>query len=401
MFHKYLQDLKKQLNGSLVKGKVSFTCDVWQASNIDTYFAVITHWIEAQPGKWELHAALIGFTCMNESHNGLRLGQALYKIIARIDLVNKYIGFFIFELMQDEKDVAKRVKIQELTLNETEWGNLKEFFDVLGVSDKVQQAFSSDTYPALYMGIPALEAMHVGLTRKHHKKVVEYYDRTGALDAYLDHKFKHLEKHWDRDFYQQAYDHLESIFASCHKEIYADGPSASSSKKSTSRLGQLLQELESSDKEDTMSTPRESIAESAAKPWKAEFIQWMEYNEWGMEGKDVMTWWGKNAARYPVWASLALDYLPIMASSVSSERAFSAAGITIIKHHNQLKGDIVESLQVLKCAIRKELLVKAPMPSSALEKELEEEEAVEMDDGRWEAAKVVSEEGKCFIYTKD
>jgi hypothetical protein len=49
------------------------------------------------------------------------------------------------------------------------------------------------------MGIPALEAMHAGLTRKHRKvserlhdpidaglqKVVEYYDRTGASDAYL------------------------------------------------------------------------------------------------------------------------------------------------------------------------------------------------------------------------
>ncbi|KIJ30124.1 hypothetical protein M422DRAFT_98919, partial [Sphaerobolus stellatus SS14] len=55
-----------------------------------------------------------------------------------------------------------------------------------------------------------------------------------------------------------------------------------------------------------------------------------------------------NAGRYPIWASLVLDYLPIMASSVLSEQAFSAAGITITKHHNWLKGDIVESLQVLK-----------------------------------------------------
>ncbi|KIJ35874.1 hypothetical protein M422DRAFT_103474, partial [Sphaerobolus stellatus SS14] len=55
-----------------------------------------------------------------------------------------------------------------------------------------------------------------------------------------------------------------------------------------------------------------------------------------------------NAHLYPVWASLALDYLPIMASSVSSERAFSAAGITITKRRNRLKGDIVEALQVVK-----------------------------------------------------
>jgi len=62
-----------------------------------------------------------------------------------------------------------------------------------------QQAFSSDTYPTLFMGIPALEAMHAGLIRKRRKvserlhnvidagvnRVVDYYDRTAASDSYL------------------------------------------------------------------------------------------------------------------------------------------------------------------------------------------------------------------------
>src|SRR5258708_4887849 len=48
------------------------------------------------------------------------------------------------------------------------------------------------------------------------------------------------------------------------------------------------------------------------------------------------------------YASLARDYLPIMAS-VSSERAFSSAGITISKRRNRLKGDIVEALECIKC----------------------------------------------------
>ncbi len=45
-----------------------------------------------------------------------------------------------------------------------------------------------------------------------------------------------------------------------------------------------------------------------------------------------------------------------MASSVSSERAFSSAGITISKRRNRLKGDIVEALQFLKCLVRKDLV---------------------------------------------
>lgn len=70
-----------------------------------------------------------------------------------------------------------------------------------------------------------------------------------------------------------------------------------------------------------------------------------------------------NAARYPVWASLARDVLSVMASSVSSERAFSSAGITISKRRNRLKGDIVEALQGLKCMIRHDLLFRPPGPS--------------------------------------
>jgi hypothetical protein len=75
--------------------------------------------------------------------------------------------------------------------------------------------------------------------------------------------------------------------------------------------------------------------------------------------------------RFPVWASLAQDYLSIMASSVSSEHAFSQGGITISKCQNRLKGDIVEALQFLKCCVRQDLIFHEPAPSSSLEVELE------------------------------
>ena len=45
-----------------------------------------------------------------------------------------------------------------------------------------------------------------------------------------------------------------------------------------------------------------------------------------------------------------------MASSVSSEHAFSSVGITISKRRSCLKGDIVEALQCLKCMIHKNLI---------------------------------------------
>ena len=45
----------------MVSGEISLTCNAWQASNTDGYFAVIGHWVEEQaPGKWKLEHALLG-----------------------------------------------------------------------------------------------------------------------------------------------------------------------------------------------------------------------------------------------------------------------------------------------------------------------------------------------------
>src|SRR5882757_4824670 len=79
-----------------------------------------------------------------------------------------------------------------------------------------------------------------------------------------------------------------------------------------------------------------------------------------------------NAHRYSTWASLARDYLAIMGSSVSSERAFSAAGITISKWRNRLKGDIVEALECLKCLLHHDLLFRQVTFTAEIEKELDE-----------------------------
>jgi hypothetical protein len=77
---------------------------------------------------------------------------------------------------------------------------------------------------------------------------------------------------------------------------------------------------------------------------------------------------------------VARDFLSIMASSVSSERAFSSAGITISKRRNRLKGDIVEALQVLKCLYRKELIFREVVTVAEEEDDMDWEELEEIVD---------------------
>lgn len=61
-----------------------------------------------------------------------------------------------------------------------------------------------------------------------------------------------------------------------------------------------------------------------------------------------------------------------MASSVSSEHAFSSAGITISKWRNRLKGDIVEALQCLKCMYHNDLIFWDVVVAKEEEQDLEE-----------------------------
>jgi hypothetical protein len=83
------------LKGKYVAGNISLTCDAWQASNADGYFAATGHWIEERsPGKWTLEHTLLGFVQMNTAHNGKRLGQVLFKICDRLGIVHKARNYF-------------------------------------------------------------------------------------------------------------------------------------------------------------------------------------------------------------------------------------------------------------------------------------------------------------------
>jgi len=52
---------------------------------------------------------------------------------------------------------------------------------------------------------------------------------------------------------------------------------------------------------------------------------------------DVMAWWNMNEHRFPKLAKLTEVYLGIPATSASSERLLSKAGIITAKHRNCLK----------------------------------------------------------------
>ena len=77
-----------------MSGEISLTCDTWQleVDNIYGYFAVTGHWVEEREigsGNWTEEHALLGFTQLNMTHNGTRLGQVLYRVCDQLGVVHK------------------------------------------------------------------------------------------------------------------------------------------------------------------------------------------------------------------------------------------------------------------------------------------------------------------------
>ncbi|PPQ82781.1 hypothetical protein CVT25_009276 [Psilocybe cyanescens] len=147
-------------------------------------------------------------------------------------------------------------------------------------------------------------------------KLNEYYERTSVSDAHIicmalhpKQKFKHFCKHWGKDLFEDAKATVQENFIEQYKQLHAGSGTSSSTKE----------EVEAS------SDP--------SKPWLGEWNLFLQTHKTVPEGMGIANPL-LNAHCYPTWTSLARDYLAIMTSSVSSERAFSAAGITISKHRN-------------------------------------------------------------------
>jgi hypothetical protein len=61
-----------------------------------------------------------------------------------------------------------------------------------------------------------------------------------------------------------------------------------------------------------------------------------------------------NKMEFPTLFAIALDYLPIQASSVPCERVFSSAKETNTVKHNRIHPVLMEALQTLKFSLKKE-----------------------------------------------
>ncbi|KAJ7809562.1 ribonuclease H-like domain-containing protein, partial [Mycena olivaceomarginata] len=325
----------------------------------------------------------------------LKRGYQLRKATTLDELFAQEVNKFVFEISQEESG-EKSKKLAALRLEEEEWERVELFVHILKSAEKAQHAFSADMRSTLHLAIPALEQLHTtwskrATTAKYARfwsalnealeKVNEYYEKTSTSNVYtfamvLDprKKLAYFTKNWDKELQAAALANMEETFQQRYLELHANKAAQtpalfSQQPQAPDKSG--LRELTPDGDEDEPKLAEAHL--DPTKPWRDEFQSYLDARESVPEGMTTIEWWGHNYHRYPVWGSLARDYLAIMASSVSSERAFSSAGITISKRRNRLKGDLVEALQVLKCLMCRELLFREP--------EILDEEEWEMGPG--------------------
>lgn len=62
---------------------------------------------------------------------------------------------------------------------------------------------------------------------------------------------------------------------------------------------------------------------------------------------EPLDWWSQNHGRFPKLSIIARKYLPVVATSVTSERIFSCAGNIVSAKRSRLKPDIIEIMSTL------------------------------------------------------
>ncbi|KIK79599.1 hypothetical protein PAXRUDRAFT_16254 [Paxillus rubicundulus Ve08.2h10] len=129
----------------------------------------------------------------------------------------------------------------------------------------------------------------------------------------------YFKKYWGKELHAQVLKNVEQLEK--YTQMYGNGgPFVPEKKKG--KLPQLLREL---------SSDEDGIAEDEyhdmdpQSPWLKEFNLYLHSATSIADSLSIVQWWGLNAQQYHVWASLAQNYLSIMASSVSSEHALYAA----------------------------------------------------------------------------
>ncbi|PPQ83822.1 hypothetical protein CVT24_012453 [Panaeolus cyanescens] len=362
-----LNTFKEQMKGLSERLNVGhITCD--NASNNDTMLKEFARCYKIKTGKlYDVEErqirCLAHFINLAAQELISTRSDAKYVTAQEADVLLDEISVAIRDeiaLVRAEKNADNRRRLQELLITEEEWETVTKFCNLLQVADDAQHAFSAAARPTLHNALPAIEKMYSsGKRLRKCQKLV-----STALDPRK--KFAHFERNWGGDLTEDVESTVRSKFIERYNALNTSTSSTSpntsrprpSSIRASAHPRKRRIQLASLSDDESDSDPITRAPSNPLEPWRTEWDSYLNTHEVVPNDMGIVEWWGLNVYRYPTFASMARDYLAVMAASVSSERAFSSAGIRISKRRNRLKGDIVEAIECMECIYHHGLLFR-------------------------------------------
>ncbi|KZT36501.1 hATC-domain-containing protein, partial [Sistotremastrum suecicum HHB10207 ss-3] len=177
------------------------------------------------------------------------------------------------------------------------------------------------------------------------------------------------------------------------KAVTAEGSSLPPSSPPPPSSDEMEVDLDKLDDDDYYDHQRRQEISRADKggSWEQEYDDYVKDVARDVErDTDLVRWWSEHNIRYPTLSRIAIDVLPVQASSVACERLFSSAKHTATDQRSRLGTDKFEQLQMLKSSWKKNLVNVAEENAQLEEEILATEElfeglnALDEEDNEWD-----------------
>ncbi|KIK20568.1 hypothetical protein PISMIDRAFT_105482, partial [Pisolithus microcarpus 441] len=238
-------------------------------------------------------------------------------------------------------------ELAKVKISDAEWSVLQDYENILKVPHKVQQQMSTEARPTLSHAVlsfklfmTAWEKMQqenrhlapfieVGLIKARH-----YYNCMDNMKVYIIsmHRFC-----------------VTIILMKEYRRLKVPEDAITQSSSQFDLLNALAQQFNICNM--ALGRPRPTEQQSMQEEYQL-------YIDGGYvpETTDPLKFWEVNQMQFPMLFAIAMDYLPIQASSVPCERVFLSSAEMDTKKRNQISPILMEALQMLKYHLKQEQL---------------------------------------------
>ncbi|KIM83096.1 hypothetical protein PILCRDRAFT_69854, partial [Piloderma croceum F 1598] len=253
-------------------------------------------------------------------------------------------------------------ELADYRLTDMEWSVLEDFEVILEIPHTVQQIMSNESTPILAGTIPSFELFMTSwerLTEMHERMApwinigmeyaTAYYGRMDCTRSYIIAMGKSCNYQLLSLLLMVMTEYRER--AKVRNGAVGTTSAAPDPRPNQPLAFQSLAQRYGLGTDMNFASPNSSDDQSIDQEYQS-FIT----APFSAQGTNTLKFWESSQLTYPTFFDMALDFLPIQASTVPSERVFSSSAETDTKKRNRINPVLMEALQMLKFALKKACL---------------------------------------------